>query len=140
MYLIDANCWMQIIRARAHAAAVRAFLEVVPSTRLFVTDFAMNSIALNMERRGQLQEFPTFLEWSTIGSEIGVIRLYADEMFDVVRIAHQHSLDYDDAYQYFAAEANGLRLVSLDADFDRTPNRRLTPEAALASFKEEPNQ
>ncbi|MCX7855996.1 MAG: hypothetical protein N2556_08525 [Anaerolineae bacterium] len=40
-------------------------------------------------------------------------------------------LDFDDAYQYVAAEKYGLTLVSLDADFDRTPLGRRTPGQVL---------
>jgi len=36
-------------------------------------------------------------------------------------------LDFDDAYQYVAAEKNGLVLVSFDGDLDKTPNGRKTP-------------
>ena len=48
-----------------------------------------------------------------------------------------YRLDFDDAYQYVAAEFHGLTLVSLDVDFDRTPRGRLTPAAALQAFKDE---
>ena len=51
-----------------------------------------------------------------------------------------HRLDFDDAYQYVAAELHGLKVVSLDADFDRTPNGRLTPAAALQAFTDEQQQ
>ncbi len=42
-------------------------------------------------------------------------------------------LDFDDAYQYTAAEQEGLTIVSCDADFDRTPRRRKTPAEILAA-------
>ena len=42
---------------------------------------------------------------------------------------YQFRLDFDDAYQYVAAEKYGLTLVSFDADFDRTkPGRKTTDE------------
>ena len=138
MFLVDSNCWMQLIRSHPNAPEVRSFLQAIPFTRLFVTDFAISSIALNMDRRGQLDEFVPFLEHSTIGSEVEIIRLYVDELAKVAAAASAHGLDYDDAYQYAAAEINGLRIVSFDADFDRTPNGRLTPAAALQLFKDEP--
>jgi len=43
----------------------------------------------------------------------------------------QFKLDFDDAYQYVAAEKYGLTLVSFDADFDRTRLGRKTPEEVL---------
>jgi predicted nucleic acid-binding protein len=37
-------------------------------------------------------------------------------------------LDFDDAYQYVAAERYGLTIISLDADLDRTERGRRTPD------------
>ena len=44
---------------------------------------------------------------------------------------YQFRLDFDDAYQYVAAEKYGLTLVSFDADFDRTKPGRKTPDEVL---------
>jgi len=41
------------------------------------------------------------------------------------------NLDFDDAYQYVAAEKHNLTLVSLAADFDRTDRGRKTPADIL---------
>jgi predicted nucleic acid-binding protein len=49
----------------------------------------------------------------------------------------QFNLDFDDAYQYLAAEKHGLILVSLDSDFDRTERGRQTPVEALDSQHDE---
>jgi uncharacterized protein len=43
-------------------------------------------------------------------------------------------LDFDDAIQYVAAERDDLMIVSLDADFDRTPRGRKTPAQVLAEL------
>ena len=132
MYLLDSNCWMQLVRSRPQAPEVRSFLAAVPASRLFVTDFSVNSIAINMERRKQLDELPGFLDLSTIGADIAIVRLDANGIRRAVETSGRLRLDYDDAYQYVAAELHGLTLVSFDADFDRTPRGRLTPAAALA--------
>nr|HID14904.1 PIN domain-containing protein [Anaerolineae bacterium] len=42
-------------------------------------------------------------------------------------------LDFDDAYQYVAAEEYGLTLVSFDTDFDRTERGRKTPAQVLSA-------
>ena len=41
-----------------------------------------------------------------------------------------YHLDFDDAYQYTAADEYGHVLVSFDTDFDRTPLKRITPKQA----------
>jgi hypothetical protein len=43
------------------------------------------------------------------------------------RVSVGHNLDFDDAYQYSAAEKYNLTIVSFDSDFDRTPRGRKTP-------------
>jgi len=44
-------------------------------------------------------------------------------------------LDFDDAYQYVAAEKYDLTLVSFDADFDRTPRGRRTPGEMILEIR-----
>ena len=136
MFLLDANLWMQLARSRPHAPEVRAFLGAIPSERLFVTDFAVNSIAINFERRDQLKELPAFLDMSSIGTDITILKLDISGIRKAVDTAMNLKLDYDDAYQYVAADLFGLKLVSLDTDFDKTPNGRLTPAAAMKLFNE----
>lgn len=41
------------------------------------------------------------------------------------------NLDFDDAYQYVAAEKYNLTIVSLDSDFDRTERGRRDPAEVL---------
>jgi len=44
-----------------------------------------------------------------------------------VHAIEQFGFDFDDAYQYSAAEKYNLTIVSFDSDFDRTPRGRKTP-------------
>ena len=46
-------------------------------------------------------------------------------------ISKKFNLDFDDAYQYVAAEEYNLTLVSFDSDFDRTERGRKTPAEIL---------
>lgn len=140
MFLLDANIWMQLARGRQHAPEVRAFLAAIPYDRLYVSDFVVNSIALNFERRQQLNELPQFLKLSTIGADIAILRLDVQGIESTVQTALRLGLDYDDAYQYTVAELHNLSIVSLDTDFDSTPRGRLTPAAALQRFTDEQKQ
>jgi predicted nucleic acid-binding protein len=136
-YLLDTNCWMQVVRDREHAREVADLLAAVPPSEIRLTDFALNGVGLAMRRHRMLDRFPTFVAESGIGRIVMVVRLAPEELRHVADACRTHGLDYDDAYQYAAAELHGLRLVSLDADFDRTPTGRLTPAAALQAFKDE---
>lgn len=88
-----------------------------------------------MRRHKALDAFPTFITQARIGTDIEIIRLMPSDFASVVQACKSHGLDFDDAYQYVAAELRSLTLVSLDADFDRTPRGRVTPAAALQQFK-----
>ena len=90
-----------------------------------------------MRRKGIIGQFTTFIADVGIGVVVDVVPLGTDEMRRVADACASHGLDFDDAYQYVAAELHDLKLVSLDADFDRTPNGRLTPAAALRDFTDE---
>ena len=56
-----------------------------------------------------------------------MLRLSVQDMGEVAAIARRFNLDFDDAYQYVAAEKLGLGIVSFDSDFDRTEKGRKTP-------------
>ena len=45
----------------------------------------------------------------------------------LVEIMNRFNLDFDDAYQYVAAEIEKTVIVSFDKDFDKTDQGRLTP-------------
>jgi predicted nucleic acid-binding protein len=139
-YLLDTNCWMQVVRNREHVLEVRDLLAALPGDLVHVTDFAVHSIAVAMRRHGMLDQLPTFIAQSRIGQDVRLVRLEMRELTRVVQISRAYNLDFDDAFQYTAAELNGLRLVSLDVDFDRTPRGRLTPAAALKHFLDDEQQ
>ncbi len=56
-----------------------------------------------------------------------LLRLIPSDLADVARRAKQFGLDFDDAYQYVAADKHNLVIVSFDADFDRTERGRKQP-------------
>jgi predicted nucleic acid-binding protein len=134
-YLLDTNCWMQLVRAREHAADVRDLLAALPPDQVSITDFALYSIALAMRRHKVLDQFPAFVRLSGIGQGVRLIRLEPGDLIRVVETGRSYQLDFDDAFQYTASELRDLVLVSFDADFDRTPRGRLTPQAALQRFQ-----
>jgi predicted nucleic acid-binding protein len=137
MFLLDTNCWMQLVRDREHAGDVRRLLQNVPLHRVFISIYSVHSIGTVLVRRGFVPGYAEFIKRTLIGADIGVITIPLVQLGQVEAACLAHSLDFDDAYQYVAAETNNLTLVSLDADFDRTPRGRVTPEAALQRFTDE---
>lgn len=137
MFLIDTNCWVQLIRPREYSDSIREFLRVVPSSRVFVTIFNVHSLGNIFVHHKIIGDYSAFTKSVKIDSGVDVLNIPVKQLGAVADACIAHRLDFDDAYQYVAAELNGLKLVSLDADFDRTPNGRLTPAAALQLFKDE---
>jgi len=83
-----------------------------------MTDFTLHSIGVICNRLNQRDVFIKFVDDVLI--DAGVV-----EIIDLFR------LDFDDAYQYVAAELEKATIVSFDQDFDRTEQRRLTPMQVL---------
>lgn len=136
-YLLDTNCWMQLVRQRKHADEVRDLLRALPAASIKVTDYAVHSLILLAKRFNVLDDFPEFIARSGIGTAVALVDVPPIRFARIVEVVRQHGLDVDDAYHYVAAELSNLTLVSLDADFDRTPRGRLTPMAALQQFTNE---
>ena len=52
-------------------------------------------------------------------------------MKKIIEIGEEFDLDFDDSYQYVAAERFFLTIVSFDSDFDKTEKGRITPGRLL---------
>jgi len=129
--LVDTNLFIEVLLHQVSAGEARTFLENRKGHDLFVTDFALHSIGLLLFRQKQHQVFRQFLQDMMGGVGIGMVSLTAREMDSLVGLAAKFNLDFDDAYQYSAAIRHGLKIVSFDADFDRTTEGRLLPTDVL---------
>ena len=56
-----------------------------------------------------------------------IVSLQGHDIKELETIANNYNLDFDDAYQYVAAEKNSLELISFDKDFDKTDLKRKEP-------------
>ncbi|GBC82951.1 tRNA(fMet)-specific endonuclease VapC [bacterium HR10] len=131
MYLVDTNVWLERFLEQAKAEEVREFLDRTPSDQLCLTDFALHSIGIVLARLGKPEAFVLFVRDTLLDGAVSLVRLDPEDMQALVGIMEQYRLDFDDAYQYKAAEKYGLVLVSFDSDFDRTTLGRKTPEQVL---------
>ena len=132
-FLVDANVWIEVFLDQAQADAAQGFLQAASPRELAITDFALFACALRFRRSGMEDAFPRLLR-EIEAAEAEIIRLTPLELEIVWKTTFELKLDFDDAYQYTAAEARGLELVSFDTDFDATPRRRLTPAQARDTF------
>jgi predicted nucleic acid-binding protein len=96
--------------------------------------FSVHSIGVILYRRGMIGAYADILKATSIGDEVSVVGLGISELARVQAACSELRLDFDDAYQYVVADVHQFKLVSLDADFDHTPNGRLMPVQAVERF------
>jgi hypothetical protein len=127
MYLVDTNVWLERLLDQAKSGEVGRFLGRVSSDRLFMTDFAFHTIGVVMSRLDRADALLRFVQDVFVDGAVGLIRLEPEEVEQIVLAKKQFNLDFDDAYQYVAAEKHGLTVVSFDMDFERTDRGRKLP-------------
>jgi len=127
MYLIDTNIWLELLLQQDKAEEVASFFQSIDSSSLAMTDFTLYSIGIILSRLKKYEAFDDFIADTLEDNSVNRICLEPDGLKQISSIQKQHSLDFDDAYQYVAATENGLTLVSFDSDFDKTPLGRKVP-------------
>jgi uncharacterized protein len=131
MLLVDANVWLELLLDQEKAGQVRDFLRALPLAELAITDFALHSVGVILARNKRDDLFVQFISDLLMDTGVHYVSLDFDDLMAVTKTRKRLPLDFDDAYQYVAAEKHDLTLVSLDADFDRTKRGRVTPAEVL---------
>ncbi len=131
MYLVDTNVWLERLLDQTRSEEVGEFLDQTPSHHLFITDFAFHSIGVVLNRLGRIEALLRFVQDAFIDGAVGLIHLQPQDTQRLVDVIGEWNLDFDDAYQYVAAEKHALTLVSFDLDFDRTELGGKTPTAIM---------
>jgi predicted nucleic acid-binding protein len=114
-----------------HAAETRDLLQRAPLADVATTDFSIHSIGIILTNGGKDDDFGKFVIDVLQDTPIAEVRLGVGDLSRLLDVRTRHHLDFDDAYQYVAAEKHNLTLVSFDADFDRTDRGRKTPVEVL---------
>ncbi len=135
MVIVDTNIWLEQLLGQARAAEVGEFLAGMPPGSLLMTDFTLHSIGVILTRLRRPEVLIQFVDDVFGGDAVELVSVEPDSMARVVEIINQFRLDFDDAYQYVAAEQDNAGIVSFDADFDRTDRGQLTPAQALAQTR-----
>jgi len=126
--LLDTNIFLEVLLEQEQADGARIVLSKADEHELFASDYTIHSIGTLLFCRNEHDAFRRFLEDVIVNVGVGVVALSAREMGSLIQAAQKLKLDFDDAYQYAAAEKYGLTIVSFDADFDRTDRGRMTPD------------
>ena len=131
MYLVDTNVWLERLLDQERSEEVGRFLDMVPSEQLFVTDFTFHSIGVILSRLNRGVAFLQFVRDAFIDGAVCLVHLEPEDMNVLLKVMEKFQLNFDDAYQYVAAERYDLTIVSFDSDFDRTERGRKTPKDLL---------
>ncbi|MFW6104984.1 MAG: type II toxin-antitoxin system VapC family toxin [Chloroflexota bacterium] len=127
MYLLDTNVWLERLLDQTKSEEVGNLLSHIPSDRLFITDFAFHSIGVMLSRLGRSEALLQFVRDAFVHGMVSLVHLEPEDVEKMTKVIQQFNLDFDDAYQYVAAEKYGLEIISYDTDFDCTEKGRKTP-------------
>lgn len=126
-FLVDTNLWLELLLNQQRAQEVRSLLQEREGSDFALTEFSLYSIGIILTRLNRDEAFEQFIADALGQGGTRVVRLGATDMKFLLAVRRQFGLDFDDAYQYVAAEKYNLTLLSFDTDFDRTARGRMTP-------------
>ena len=132
MYLADTNIRLERLLGQAKSDEVGQFLDQTPTNQIFITDFAFHSICVILTRLQRKSILLDFVQDVFVDGAVGLISIKPEATQSLVDAMDKYNLDFDDAYQYVAAEQNNLAIVSFDSDFNRTVSGKKTPAEILS--------
>ncbi len=127
MHLLDTSIILELLLDQVKADEVERFLRNTSTEDLHLSEFTLYSLGIVLVRRKLHDTFLRSVEDLLVTGGIRLVRLGVKDIQDIVHAARRFNLDFDDAYQYVAAEKYNLTLVSFDSDFDSTERGRKTP-------------
>jgi uncharacterized protein len=131
VFLLDTNIWLERLLGQGQEEVAAELLDSLSPSDMCMTDFTLHSIGVICNRLKQRDVFVKFVDDVLIDAGVGLVSIPANKMKRVVEIMDRFHLDFDDAYQYVAAELEKATIVSFDKDFDKTEQGRLTPMQVL---------
>ena len=102
-----------------------------PADNLYLTEFSLYFVGIILLRRKMYDTFTRFVNDLLVSGGVRLLRLPVEDMKNISGKAQSFNLDFDDAYQYAAAEKYDLTIISFDSDFDRTERGRKIPSDML---------
>lgn len=135
MFLLDTNIWLERLLGQRQAEVVAELLDTLSPSDMCMTNFTLHSIGVICNRLNQRDVFVKFVDDVLIDAGVVLVSIPANQMKRLVEIMDRFGLDFDDAYQYIAAEIEKATIVSFDKDFDKTDRGRLTPMQVLKLSK-----
>ena len=116
MFLVDTNIFLEILLEQDKKDECIRFLEDNIGN-LSITDFSLHSIGVVLFRYGKEEVFQNFV--LDIVPNARLLSLPLELYAGIVNVKKSLNLDFDDAYLYSLAKYHGLKIVTMDKDFDR---------------------
>lgn len=132
MYLLDTNILLELLLQREHASVVIQILQA-PDINCSISDFSFHSIGLFLFNKNKKDLYLRFAKDMFKPGGLRILSLLPEYLPELAQASDSYGLDFDDAYQYALAKSQNLTLLSYDNDFNKTPEKRVTPEDILDS-------
>lgn len=116
MFLIDTNVFLEILLKQGKRERCKKFLDENIGN-LHVTDFSLHSVGVILYKYNRSDVFQKFVK-DTL-PKIQIMSLPVALYENMESISKRMKLDFDDAYQYSVAKHYGLKVVTMDRDFER---------------------
>lgn len=116
MFLVDTNIFWGILLRQDKKESCKKFLDNNIGN-LNLTDFSLHSIGVILFRYGKEDIFQKFVV--DVMPNVKLLSLPMELYREVVDVRKSLNLDFDDAYQYNTAKYYGLRVATMDKDFER---------------------
>ena len=116
MYLVDTNIFLEILLGQDKKEVCKSFLDENIGY-LNTTDFSLHSIGVILFRYSKEDIFHKFVE--DVMPDTKLLSLPMELYGDVVTVRKNLNLDFDDTYQYSVAKYYGLKVVTMDKDFEK---------------------
>ncbi len=116
MFLIDTNIFLEILLKQGKKESCKKFLDGNIGN-LHVTDFSLHSVGVSLYKYNRSDVFQKFVK-DTL-PKIQIMSLPTELYDNIESVSLRMKLDFDDAYQYSVAKHHGLKIVTMDRDFER---------------------
>lgn len=116
MFLVDTNVFLEILLMQDKKESCKKFLDNNIGN-LNLTDFSLHSIGVILFRYDKEDIFQKFVE--DVMPNVELLSLPMKLYSEIVDVRKSLNFDFDDAYQYSTAKYYGLRVATMDKDFER---------------------
>jgi len=122
MFLVDTNIFLEILLRQDKKESCKKFLKNNIGN-LNLTDFSLHSVGVILFKYGKENIFQKFVE--DVIPNIKLLSLPIGLYKEVINASKSLNLDFDDAYQYSTAKYYGLRVATMDKNFEKVEDMEI---------------